>query len=113
MGLNAGEQRALSCIADELAVSDHGLASILAEFNSLTSGEEMPARQGRRRVTAWHVVTGWVLLSVAALAVAIVLAHIGPGADGRGTCTQSWSAGHLFPTVTCRTPARAVHQRGL
>ena len=42
MSLNAGEQRTLSCIADELAGSAPKLASMLAVFNRLTSGEEMP-----------------------------------------------------------------------
>lgn len=133
MGLTAREQRTLSCIADELVVSDPGLASILAVFNRLTSNEEMPVRQraggSRRRepghshrrrgrtskrrrwrqaVTARPVVTAWIFIGVALLTVAIVLSNIGHGADGRQHCSQSWSAGQLFPTVTCREPTRAV-----
>ena len=42
MSLNAGEQRTLSCIADELAGSAPKLTSMLTVFNRLTSGEEMP-----------------------------------------------------------------------
>jgi hypothetical protein len=42
LSLNAGEQRTLSCIADELAGSAPKLASMLTVFNRLTSGEEMP-----------------------------------------------------------------------
>lgn len=86
MSLSAREERTLSCIADKLAVSDPKLASILAVFNRLTRGEQMPARQhvggirreaGRLRRSrgrtwkrrcqrrtvrvAWLAITAWIL----------------------------------------------------
>lgn len=102
VNLSAREQQTLSRIADELTASDPKLASTLGIFNRLTSGEEMPARQhggangqqesgyphrshGRawprrrqhRTAKAWSLVTAWVLVSVAAISVAVVLSHIG------------------------------------
>ena len=44
MSLSAREHRALDSIKDGLAESDPGLASRLAIFSRLASGEEMPAR---------------------------------------------------------------------
>ena len=43
MSLSAWEQRNLHSIKDGLAGSDPGLATLLATFNQLASGEEMPA----------------------------------------------------------------------
>jgi hypothetical protein len=116
VSLSAHEQRTLSCIADELAASDPKLASILAGFNRLTWSEEMPARQdagkNRRREAGhsrrsrgrtwkyrrqrrtirvtWPAIAAWILISAALITVAIVLSHIGHGADGRWRCTRSW-----------------------
>ena len=103
MSLSAWEQRTLSCVADELAASDPKLASILAVFNRLTCGEQMPARQhadgirpeaghlrrnrrrtwkrrGQRRTVrvAWLAIAVWILISAALITVALVL-----------SCTQS------------------------
>lgn len=122
VGLSTGEQRALSCIADELAASDPKLASMLGVFNRLSSGEEMPAgkrtggsqqreaghshrtrRHARNRrlqprivKAAWPLLT-WILISAVLITVAIVLSHIGHGSDGRWRCPQVW------PT-TCTQP---------
>jgi hypothetical protein len=118
VSLSAWEQRTLSCIADELAASDPKLASVLAVFNRLTRGEQMPARQhvggirrevGRLRrscgrtwkrrcqrrthTVAWPAIA-WILITAALITVALVLSHIGHGTDGRWRCTQSWE-------VTC------------
>jgi hypothetical protein len=110
--MSAGEQRTLSCVADELAVSDPKLASMLQVFNRLASDEEMPARRraggtqpeagGLRRTrrrarkqrllrrsvnVVWPVLT-WMLLTAALITVAIVLSNIGHGSDGRWDCPQ-------------------------
>jgi hypothetical protein len=45
MSLSAWEKQALGSIADRLARSDPRLASLLATFTRLTSGEQMPARK--------------------------------------------------------------------
>lgn len=45
MSLTAREQQALHAIEDEIAGSDPKLASLLATFTRLTSGEEMPVRE--------------------------------------------------------------------
>jgi len=123
VSLSAHEQRTLSCIADELATSDPKLTSILAVFNRLTWGEEMPARQNadgsRRREAvpsrrshgrtwkqlrlrrtigvAWPAFTAWILIGAALITVAIVLSHIGHGVDKHLICTQ------LRP-ATCAAP---------
>ena len=116
VSLSAWEQRTLSCVADELAASDPKLASILAVFNRLTSGEAMPAHQHaggirrevghrsrrsrrhtwkrRRQVcltvgVAWPAIA-WILITAALITGALVLSHIGHGPDGRWRCTQSW-----------------------
>jgi len=45
MSLSAREQQALDSIGDELAGADPKLASLLATFARLASGEEMPVRE--------------------------------------------------------------------
>jgi len=45
MSLSAREQQALDSIEDEMAGSDPKLASLLATFARLASGEEMPVRE--------------------------------------------------------------------
>jgi hypothetical protein len=49
MSLTAREKRALHAIEDRLAGSDPQLASRLATFTRLTSGEQMPAREKIQR----------------------------------------------------------------
>ena len=114
--LSAREQRTLSGIADELAASDPKLASILSVFNRLTRGEELlisqdtdknrrresghsrrsrertrKRRRHRRTISvASRAIAAWILISAALITVAIILSHIGHGADGRLRCTQSW-----------------------
>ena len=107
MALSGREQRALSSIADELAASDPRLASILAFFNRLTRGEELPADQrageagrshqvpgrtsmGPRVSSSLLLMTAWILISAALITVAIVLI-MGNGSDGHSHCAQSWA----------------------
>jgi hypothetical protein len=49
MSLSAWEQQALDSIEDELAGADPKLASLLATFARLASGEEMPVREKIRK----------------------------------------------------------------
>ena len=53
MSLSAWEQQALDTIKDRLAGSDPALAGLLATFNRLASGEDMPARE-RIRPRWWQ-----------------------------------------------------------
>jgi hypothetical protein len=113
VSLSAGQQRTLSCIADELGASDPKLASMLGVFNRLASDEEMPARRraggsqqqeagdlrrtGRRARkrrlrcrsvnVVWPVLT-WILVTAALITAAIVLGNIGHESDGRWDCPQ-------------------------
>jgi hypothetical protein len=118
VSLSAGEQRALSRIANELAASDIKLASMLGVFNRLSSDEEMPERQhtgresspshrtrGRAQNTrlqrravkpAWCLLTAWILISTVLIMVMIVT-HIGHDHDGRARCPLWWPA-------TCARP---------
>jgi hypothetical protein len=102
MSLSAHEQQALDGIADGLAHSDPRLASLLATFNRLTSGEAMPtgekdlvarrdlamrarwlyARLGLSRIA----LIVWLVLGVVLVVIALSLSH---GASGR-TCARSW-----------------------
>lgn len=49
MSLTAREQHALHVLEDRLASADPGLASRLATFTRMTSGEEMPSREKIQR----------------------------------------------------------------
>ena len=126
--MSAGEQRTLSCVADELVASDPKLASMLQVFNRLASDEEMPARRraggsqqeagGLRRTrrrarkrrlrrrsvnVVWHFLT-WILLTAALITVAVVLSNIGHGSDGRLDCSQLW------PTTCTQHDAHSYSQ---
>jgi hypothetical protein len=118
MALRARQQRALSCIADNLAASDPKLASRFAFFNQLTRGEKMPAdqqgrssrqreaspRRRRRERTLKRrrpgrvvnapllLVTASILISAALITMAIVLSNVGHGPDRHLPCPQSWWA---------------------
>lgn len=115
MSLSAREQQALDSIEDGLAGSDPQLASLLATFTRLTSGEQMPVREkirlGRPRATrrllcnkrrrclntlCWHAPrTGqrlaWqramlVLWLIVSIALVAVALSVSRG-SGKGTCT--------------------------
>lgn len=120
MSLSAREQQALNAIEERLTGSDPKLASLLAMFSRLTSGEEMPVREkvraGWRRATrrrparrrhpprggAWRPVRqvylrlGWqraVLLLWLLTAIALIAAALAiNGGDGKGQCTQPMTA---------------------
>jgi hypothetical protein len=87
--LTERELRTLKRIAEELAASAPALMTLLTGFNRLASGEEMPKRRPlrrlRRRVStavATRIFLGvWVSMTVAMIAVALVLSHVGPGAQ--------------------------------
>lgn len=115
MSLSAREQEALGFIESDLVTSDPKLASLLATFARLTSGEEMPVREkiqvvrrwsafGARRLGQrlgnWRSMTLlWLLIAFALVAVALVVGNVG-GSVSKGTCANGW------PT-TCTAPATA------
>ncbi|MGH3254539.1 MAG: DUF3040 domain-containing protein [Streptosporangiaceae bacterium] len=95
MSLSAHEQQALDGIASGLAHSDPRLASLLATFSKLTSGEEMPARE-KVRVVRWNALRRarrmyeragfkrvalvlWLVIGIALVAVALAVSHGGSG----------------------------------
>ena len=55
MSLSAWEQQALNSIKDGLAGSDPELATLLATFTELASGEEMPVRENIRVIPHWVI----------------------------------------------------------
>jgi len=59
MSLNASEQQALDSIEATLTSSDPKLASLLAIFARLASGEEMPVRERVRMHRRLQVTRGW------------------------------------------------------
>jgi hypothetical protein len=59
MSLSASEQQALDSIEATLTSSDPKLASLLAIFARLASGEEMPVRERVRIHRRLHVTRGW------------------------------------------------------
>ena len=59
MSLNASEQQALDSIEATLTSSDPKLASLLAIFTRLASGEEMPVRERVRVHRRLQVTCGW------------------------------------------------------
>ena len=105
-GSDRWEQLALESIQTRLGDSDPSLASLLAMFGRLTSSEEMPAgeririplrhpprrsprRPPRRRVPRRRsALLVWLVVSVALIAVAVVLSR--GSASG---CAQAWVAG--------------------
>jgi hypothetical protein len=89
LSLNERERRCLSRIAEELAASAPALVTLLTFFNRLASGEEMPKRRPLRRLRrriSTGMATGifmgvWAFMTVAMITVALVLSHVGHGAE--------------------------------
>ena len=102
------EHQALDSVQSALGHTDPKLASLLATFSRLASGEEMPAhekvlsplrhpphrrRSRRRRGNALHRRLGpqraavliWLLTSIAVITVAVILSHGGPA-----SCPQAF-----------------------
>ena len=137
MSLSAWEQRNLDSIKDGLAGSDPGLATLLATFNQLASGEEMSAleeiRAGLRGVTRgpghkrrqprrgaasrvhqrvglqWAAVLLWLLTTISLITVGLVLSQGG----GQGVCPRSWAVICVdSATVVTSHPAPVGDRRG-
>jgi hypothetical protein len=116
MSLSAQEQQALGFMAEGLADSAPELASLLATFARLTSGEEMPVHEkilvARRREThgarrLYHCLGFpraapllWLLITVTVVAVALVIGN----SAGQGACATSWAA-----ICTSPAPAHSSH----
>jgi hypothetical protein len=129
MSLSAREQQALDCIEGGLAGSDPELVSLLATFARLASGEEMPVheeirvlgrhatrrplrhrrprrgnvrRDGRSLRLGWQqaVVLLWLAVTIAVVAVALILSRGG----GNGPCPQAWGAMVCAQQAPARSP---------
>lgn len=118
MSLSAHERQALDAIEKRLAGSDPELASLLAMFTRLTSGEKMPAGAnpaGRRQLPrisphcsarrlclriGWQRAMPllWLLTAVALIATAVALS----GGGARPACTQPLKAsGAIWEPAHC------------
>jgi hypothetical protein len=115
MSFNSWERRALARIEQSLSASAPVLVSMLAIFNRLTAGEDMPAHTRiRRRLLGWRSRRGrrqlsspryqqarqlralqrlsraclvlWVVFSVGMVTLAVVLSGVGPQ-----TCPAPWA----------------------
>jgi len=115
VSLSAWEQRNLDSIKDGLAGSDPGLATLLATFNQLASGEEMPTleeiRAGLRGVTRcpgrklrhsrwgtadrayqrlglqWAAMLLWLLMTISLITAGLLLSQD----SGQSACPRSWA----------------------
>jgi hypothetical protein len=123
MSLSAREQQALNSIGEGLTGSDPELATLLASFTELASGEEMPVRENvqmdppwvirrprrKRRHCHWkkagrvqqflrprYVVVLWLLITAVLIGVALTLSR----ADGHVPCQE-------FSLASCAHPAPA------
>ena len=132
MSLSPKEQQALASIEDGLAGSDPKLASLLATFARLASGEEMPVRekirairhraargphrnQSQRRGNARRdarrlcLRLGWpqtmLLLWLAVTIALVAVAMILNRDSSNGQCTESWPmvCAQQAPGVLTRT----------
>jgi len=124
MSLSAWEQQALDSIEDELAGADPKLASLLATFARLASGEEMPARekirkQSLRRGNVRRPARGllprlglqqtmlllWLTVTIALIAIPLVLNR-----DSRnGPCPESWAVA-CTQQAPVHSPRPAAHK---
>lgn len=115
MSLSAHERQALETIEDSLAGSDPKLASMLATFNRLAAGEEMPTREEtragglpsvgyrrhqRRVAVTWTARRGtggqWarpllLLLAVVVVVVATAVIALEVSRSGERACTGSFA----------------------
>ena len=132
MSLSPKEQQALASIEDGLVGSDPKLASLLATFARLASGEEMPVREkirairhratrrphgnqsqrrgnARRDARSLRLRLGWpqtMLLLWLAVTIALLAVAMILNRDSRnGQCTESWPmvCAQQAPGVLTRT----------
>lgn len=93
MSLNARDRHALGRIEEDLTRSDPRFAARMTAFSRLTEDEEMPAREQirpfsrsrrspcsrrtlcSRRALCWTAGIVWLVISLAMLAVALILSH--------------------------------------
>jgi hypothetical protein len=87
LSLNEREQWILSRIAEELHKTAPVLVSFVTIFNRLFADEAMPSRRPLRRIRkrlsaaalTWGFVSTWSLMTLAMIAVALVLTHVSHG----------------------------------
>lgn len=136
MSLSAWEQQALDSIRDVLAGTDPELATLLATFSELATGEEMPAaerimpgphlaawlalrrrrrpsrgRMYRRRRQLGQVLTARWAVPVLWLAISISLISMAvalSGGPSQGPCPQSWSTA-CITSVPSHTSQSVTH----
>jgi len=132
MSLSAWEQQALDSIEGRLGGSDPELVSLLATFTRLASGEEMPVHEkirvlGRRATRrplrnrrphrgkvhrarprlGWQqtIVLLWLAVTIAAVAVALVLSR----GSGNGPCPETWGAAVCTQQAPAHSPRPTAH----
>jgi hypothetical protein len=105
------ERQALGSIADGLAGSDPGLASMLTISSRLAAGEEMPAREKTRVRRGWpaahrpsrlHPRLGWqqaMLVLGAVISAALLTAALALNASGHTTCARSMGTACTSPSI--------------
>jgi hypothetical protein len=114
MSLSASERQALDSIRDGLAGSDPELAALLVMFSQLASGEAMPAcetvRPGSRpparrsrRITPrlslqQSALLLWLVVTIALIAVGVMLSHVGSQGSQGSRCTSPLIAACSVPT---------------
>ena len=133
MSLSAWEQQALNSIKDGLAGSDPELATLLATFTELASGEEMPVRENVRVIPHWlirrlrrkrrhrcreraarvcrflrarYILVLWLLVTAALISVAVALSRGGSHVP----CQEFWPASctHPAPTSSPAVPGQGT-----
>jgi len=133
VSLSSWEHKILGRIAEELSGADSKLTSLVAGFNRLVAGEEMPFRpqvaglrrsrpgggyRRRRRHPArtWRWLTAvWFLTTAALIAIALVLNYVNPGAGANRVCAQSRAAscnGSGLGALSVLSPGLGTWPRG-
>jgi hypothetical protein len=132
VSLSSWEHKILSRIAEELPGADSKLASLVAGFNRLVAGEEMPFRPqvaGLRRSRprggyrrrrhpsmTWRWLTAaWFLTTAALIAIALVLNLVNPGPGANRVCAQSRAAsctGSGLGALSVLSPGLGTSPRG-
>jgi hypothetical protein len=127
MSLSGWEQQVLNSIKDGLAGSDPELATMLATFTELASGEEMPVRENirviphggmrrprrkrrnhtremaawvRRRLRLRYALVLWLLVTAALIGAALALSRGG----GHVSCAAFWPASCAHPAPASSPP---------
>lgn len=111
MSLSGRDRQALDAIAGRLAMSDPGLAGLMATFADLASGQEMPAREriaaAPRRMYERLGAGRFALLWLAITVVLIVVGLVASGGS-TGTC-PTWIPGTCVAQAFAHSAGAAGH----